>query len=97
MLSSRLEEGRYCLECGSDLSVICPTCHGLGYIQPLPSFSAFIITDCMHTNERGEYCSKCGTKLYQDLMMMTCGTCMGKGWVLSQTHYCLKKAFVPSR
>ncbi|HGJ64201.1 TPA: hypothetical protein ENS27_02300 [bacterium] len=98
MLQNQLEEGRFCRDCGADLTVICPICHGLGYIQPLPSMSSFSITNCLHANEIGEYCSKCGAKLYQDNMMTTCGTCMGKGWILSQNHYCYKKAFIlPNR
>jgi DnaJ-class molecular chaperone len=90
-------ENRYCPDCGNDTSTICPMCHGLGYIQSLPSFTGFIITSCPHANERGEYCSMCGSKIQQDLMINTCGTCMGKGWVISQSHYCLKKVTIPSR
>ena len=90
-MTQNIDEGRFCKDCGADMSVICPTCHGLGYIQPLPSLSAFIITTCNHANERGEYCSKCGTKIQQDPMITTCGTCMGKGWGTSQTHYCFKR------
>jgi len=86
-----LDEGRFCKDCGTDTSVICPICHGIGYIQSLPSFTGFIITSCTHANEQGEYCSKCGTKIQQDPMTTTCGVCMGTGWVTSQYHYCFKR------
>jgi len=97
MLQNQPDEGRFCPDCGTDLSVICPICHGLGYVQPLPSISGFMITSCLHENEYGEHCSKCGAKLNQDPLTRTCGTCMGKGWVLSQNHYCFKKVYISPR
>jgi len=96
MLQNINTEERFCKDCGNDISVICPMCHGLGYVQSLPSFTGFSTTSCNHANEYGDYCSKCGAKIYEEPMIKTCGTCMGKGWTLSQQHYCLKRVLFRS-
>lgn len=97
MLQDYTKAGRFCPDCGIDISVICPTCHGLGYIQPLPSLPAFTVAICDHADERGQYCSKCGAKLQQEPMTVMCTTCLGKGWMPAPQHFCLRKFVPPPR
>jgi RecJ-like exonuclease len=97
MLQDFNNKGRFCPDCGVDVSAICPVCHGLGYIQPLPSFPTFTVAICNHADERGEYCSQCGAKLQTQPMSVTCTRCSGKGWVPAAYHYCLKKLNPPPR
>ncbi|MBD3184223.1 hypothetical protein GF312_18200 [Candidatus Poribacteria bacterium] len=90
-------KGRFCPDCGMNITQICPLCHGLGYTQPLPLMPAFTVTICDHPNERGEYCSICGTRLKQQPLRETCTTCLGKGWVPAPSHICIKKISLPPR
>ena len=91
MLYDYTKKGRFCADCGSDISVICPTCHGLGYIQPLPDFPNFTVAICDHAGESGIYCSKCGSRIQKEPMAVTCTTCLGNGWVTGTHHYCMRR------
>ncbi|MFC1715714.1 hypothetical protein ACFL6S_18750 [Candidatus Poribacteria bacterium] len=97
MLQDFTTKGRFCRQCGVDTSVICPLCHGMGYIQPLSSMPSFAVAICNHPNERGEYCSRCGAKMNPEPATITCTRCTGRGWVEAPHHYCLKRLGPPPR